>query len=312
MDGLTSLEHIKLAIYYASYLYFIAAPFALWIIVRRIGSVRIAAAIFFVMISCLAYGRFVEPRILLTNEHDIALQGCFKNAGDARIAVFSDTHNGLFGNAMAIERIAKRVQKTGADAVLIAGDFVYFLDPARMEETYAAFAQIEAPIFGVLGNHDLGIPGPDLRAPLMDALPAAGVTLIDNRVVNLAGAGFSVELVGLSDHWDDRQELSLLKEPTSTPRLVLTHNPGAVKDFTADVTADLLIGGHTHGGQIQLPLITCWLTGMCGDIAYGLREAKGFQIFTTSGTGMVGLPMRFRVPPRIDVLNVSYKTCAAE
>lgn len=312
MDGLTSLEHIKLAIYYVSYLYIVAAPFALWVMVRRTGRARVFAATFFAIITCLAYGRFIEPRILLTNEYEIALLGCFENAGEARIAVFSDTHNGLFGNAMPIERIAKRVQAADADAVLIAGDFVYFLDPARMEETYAAFAQIEAPVFGVLGNHDLGIPGPDLRAPLMEALPAAGVTLIDNRVVNLTDDGFSVELVGLSDHWDDRQELSLLKEPTSTPRLALTHNPGAVKDFTADMAADLLIGGHTHGGQIQLPLITCWLTGMCGDIAYGLREAKGFQIFTTSGTGMVGLPMRFRVPPRIDVLNVSYKPCAAE
>ncbi|MEO1242817.1 MAG: metallophosphoesterase [Pseudomonadota bacterium] len=312
MDGLSALEHIKLAIYYASYLYFLAAPFALRLVMRRTGPVRIFTATFFVIITCLAYGRFVEPRILLTNEHDIALQGCFENAGEVRVVVFSDTHNGLFGNAMAIERIAKRVQAAGADAVLIAGDFVYFLDPVRMEETYAAFAQIEAPVFGVLGNHDLGIPGPDLRAPLMETLPTAGVALIDNRAVNLAGAAFAVELVGLSDHWDGRQELSLLEEPTSTPRLALTHNPGAVKDFTADMAADLLIGGHTHGGQIQLPLITCWLTGMCGDVAYGLREAKGFQIFTTSGTGMVGLPMRFRVPPRIDVLNVSYKACAAE
>lgn len=74
---------------------------------------------------------------------------------------------------------------------------------------------------------------------------------------------------------------------------------------------DLLVAGHTHGGQIQLPFITCWWTGLCGkNAAYGLREENDALVFTTSGTGMVGLPMRFRVPPRIDVLNVAYKSCA--
>ena len=312
MTALGPLEFIKLAIYYASYLYIIAPPLAVWVMVRRCGKARLGGAVFFAVITCLAYARFVEPRILLTREHDIALNGCFVTGGAARMAVFSDTHNGLFGNAMSIERIARGVQATRADFVLIAGDFVYFLDPARIEETFAAITQIKAPVFAVLGNHDLGLPGPDMRKALAATLPMAGLQLIDNRAVKISNEVSAMELVGLSDQWDEQQDLSLLEKPVSAPRLVLTHNPNSVRDFTADMSVDLLIGGHTHGGQIQLPFVTCWLTGVCGDVAYGLREAKRVQIFTTSGTGMVGLPMRFRVPPRIDVLNVSYKACAAE
>ncbi len=309
MTGIGLFEWIKLAIYYASYLYGIAAPLALWLIVRRSGSVRYLWAAFLTAISLLAYARFVEPRILLTAEHEIALDRCFERAGRVRIAVFSDTHNGLFANAMPIARIAAAVNKARPDIVLVPGDYIYFLHPDRFEETFAAFADIKAPIFAVLGNHDLGLPGPDLSAPLNDVLPALGVKLIDNQPLTLSNSGFTMELVGLSDQWARRQKLSLLEGSSPSPRLVLTHNPETLHDFRPGMHADLLVSGHTHGGQIQLPIVTCLMTGVCGDAAYGLREENDVQVFTTSGTGMVGLPMRFRVPPRVDILNAAWARC---
>ncbi len=309
MTGIGPLEWIKLAIYHASYLYVVAASFALWLIVRCGGAVRYLSAAFLTAISLLAYARFVEPRILLTAEHEIALGGCFERDGRVRIAVFSDTHNGLFANAMPIARIIAAVNKAGPDIVLVPGDYIYFLHPDRFEETFASFADIKAPVFAVLGNHDLGLPGPNLSAPLNETLPALGVRLIDDEALTFSNSRFAIDLIGLSDQWARRQKLSLLETSSPNPRLVLTHNPVTVRDFQPGMRADLLIGGHTHGGQIQLPLMTCLITGVCGDIAYGLREEKGVQIFTTSGTGMVGLPMRFRVPPRIDVLNIAWTRC---
>lgn len=310
MTGLGSLEFIKLAIYYASYLYFPAAVLLGWMVLRRRGASRFLAAVFLAGASCLAYARFIEPRLLLTEAHDIFLDNCFKDGGAVRIGVFSDAHIGLFGNAMPISRIARQVDAVGADLVLIAGDFIYFLHPDSFADTFEPLKTIRAPVFAVLGNHDIGLPGPDLSAPLQKALPEADVSLIDNMVQRLSGDGFVIELVGLSDHWGRAQDLTLLQRPSEMPRFVLTHNPAAVRDFREGMTADLLIGGHTHGGQIQLPFLTCRLTGVCGDIGYGLREERGVQVFTTSGTGMVGLPMRFRVRPRIDVLNVRYKACS--
>lgn len=310
MIDLGPLEVLKLTIYYASYVYFIAAPLALWLIYKTRGRRRFVLGGFFVIITCFAYARFVEPRILLTIAHDVPLSGCFSQSGAARIVVFSDTHNGLFGNAMPIDRIANRINSARADFVLIAGDFIYFLHPDRFEQTFEAFGLIEAPVFAVLGNHDLGLPGPDLSTPLRAALPQYGVRPIDDQALTLSNSKFAMDLVGLSDQWARDQKLSLLETPSEKPRLVLTHNPATVGDFEPGMTADLLIGGHTHGGQIQLPFLTCVVTGVCGDVAYGLREASGVQIFTTSGTGMVGLPMRFAVPPKVDVLNVRYKRCA--
>lgn len=310
MTGLGIFEYVKLAIFYASWLYVPVAPVCVWLILKRKGAFRAGAALFLFCISCLAYARFVEPRILLTAEHEITLDRCGASSGAVRIAAFSDTHNGLFGNAMAIDRIARRVDAASADFVLIAGDFIYFLDPAKYPETFAALKNIRAPVFAVLGNHDLGIPGPDFRVALNKALPDAGVRLIDNQALRVSNSKFTIELVALSDQWDHHQKLSLLMTAPSAPRIVLTHNPATMKDFRRGMTADLLVGGHTHGGQIQLPFLTCALTGVYGDAAYGLRSVGDVEIFTTSGTGMVGLPMRFRVPPRIDILNVRYPSCA--
>ncbi len=310
MTGLGVFEYVKLAIFFASWLYVPVAPVCVWLIVKRKGAFRAGAALFLLCISCLAYARFVEPRILLTAEHEITLKRCGASSGAARVAVFSDTHNGLFGNAMPIDRIARRVDAANADFVLIPGDFIYFLDPEKYPETYAALEIIRAPMFAVLGNHDLGLPGPDFRVALSKALPHAGVRLIDDQALRLSNSKFTIELVALSDQWDHRQKLSLLMAPPSAPRLVLTHNPATMKDFRPGRTADLLVGGHTHGGQIQLPFLTCAMTGVCGDAAYGLRSVGDVEVFTTSGTGMVGLPMRFRVPPRIDILNIHYPSCA--
>jgi uncharacterized protein len=309
VTGAGPLEILKLAIYYASYLYFIAAPLALWLVVRRRGLAHYAWAGFATVITLLAYARFVEPRILLTVEHEVALNRCFERAGAVRIAVFSDTHIGLFPNAMPIERIAAAVNAARPDMVFMAGDYTYFLHPDHFYEAFAAFADIKAPIYAVLGNHDLGLPGPDLSAPLNATLPVLGVRLIDNQPLRLSDSGFAIELVGLSDQWAGRQKLSLLEAPSTSPLLVLTHNPATLHDFRPGMHADLLVGGHTHGGQIQLPILTCLMTGVCGDFAYGLREEKGVQVFTTSGAGMVGLPMRFRVPPRVDVLNIAWRRC---
>lgn len=311
MTELGLLQFVSLAIFYASYLYFIAAPAALWIAVKNRGARRYAVA-FFLIATVFAYSRFVEPRILLTAEHDVELFDCFETSGAFRTTVFSDTHNGIFGNAVSIERIAKAVNATKPDFVLVAGDYVYFLHPDRFEEKFAALGEITAPVFAVLGNHDLGLPGPDLSAQLNEKLSALGVRMIDNEAVKFAGAKYDIELVGLSDEWAGQQDLSLVETLQERPRLVLTHHPETIFLFRPPLNLDMHIGGHTHGGQIQLPLITCWVTKICGNHAYGLRNYYGVQNFTTSGTGMVGLPMRFRVPPRIDVLNVRYNACTKQ
>ena len=309
MIGIGPLEIIKLAIYYASYLYFVAVPVVIWSALNRHGLMRQISFVAMILLMLFAYARFIEPRRLLTVEHDIEIDKCFERDGTARIAVVSDIHIGIFGNAIDANRIAAKINEAEPDIALFAGDFIYFLHPDEFISKFGALAQIAAPTFAVLGNHDLGLPGPDLSEELNDKLNIVGLRMIDDTAWTLWNSKLNIELVGLSDRWARHQKLSLLKKESRRPRIVLTHNPASVLDFDDSMSADILIGGHTHGGQINIPFISCAYTGFCGNVAYGLREEDDVQIFTTSGTGMVGLPLRFRMPPRIDILNVEYKRC---
>ena len=233
---------------------------------------------------------------------------------------------------MPVSRLVRRINKTTPDLIFVAGDFIYFLDPAQFKKHFSAFVNANAPVYAVLGNHDLGLPGPDLREALSESLPNYGIQLIDDSALDIAGDGFDFELVALSDSWNKKQDLALLDTDPARPRIVLTHNPATVRDLRPGNVVDFLMGGHTHGGQIYLPPFSCKLNYMCGPRRYGLskgddaytpRHPSEFNppidaeaerpnplIFTTSGTGMVGLPMRFLVPPRIDILNVEYSACA--
>ena len=313
MTGLGELEYIKLAIFYASYLYFPAAALLIVLTLKTRGTGAFASLAVLMALSVLAYARFVEPRILTVKEHAYMLERCFPEAGAIRLTVFSDTHNGLFGNAMPIDRIAARVEKTKPDAVLIAGDFVYFLHPDRMQTTYAAFGDVTAPVIGVLGNHDIGLPGPDLADPLASTLTDIGLRIIDDQIIYMYRGRHKIEIVGISDLWADEQRLELLERPAPHPRIVLTHNPATVQHIKVRSPVDLLIAGHTHGAQIYIPFLSCQIVKFaCRIQRYGFKREKRAMVFVTSGTGMVGLPMRFNAPPRIDVLNIRYKACPAD
>jgi predicted MPP superfamily phosphohydrolase len=161
-----------------------------------------------------------------------------------------------------------------------------------------------------MGNHDVGLPGPDVGAPLSEYLAGIGVNVLNDAVTVIEIGGQPIEIAGLSDLWADKQKLALLEKRGDRPRLVLTHNPATIRTLLPRQSVDLMIAGHTHGGQINLPVVTCaLLPSMCRLTLGGLAETERGPVFVTTGTGMVGLPMRFNAPPRIDVINLSYKAC---
>ena len=97
------------------------------------------------------------------------------------------------------------------------------------------------------------------------------------------------------------------------PRIVLTPNPATILALRPREAVDILIAGHTHGGQINIPGLNCMIMkSMCRVTLYGFSEEERGLVFVTSGTGMVGLPMRFNRAPRIDVIDLSWRACAQD
>lgn len=288
---------IKQCLFYGSWLVWPFIAWLAWRLRKRRGrwlvSLLLAACLVFV------WARFVEPQRIHVQETVLSGTGA-----KARLALISDIHMGVYKDSAYLQRVVDRINTLQIDAVVIAGDFTYEPDGQSLTRLFAPLADLRVPAYAVLGNHDQRAPGPDIDAELRAALAAHKVEVIEGKTVPLGG----FRLAGLGDRWANKDDASFLSPlPASAPTLVLTHNPDSAIDLSPDVAA-LVLAGHTHGGQIQIP----WLYKHAIPSRYGFDRGEQFlstpggrvRVYTTAGTGEVGLPMRLFNPPTIDVLDL--------
>ena len=300
---------LKLALVYGAHIFWPFALLCLWALFRMRGAFQAIAAIALLLSLPMAWARFVEPRLLTVREEIIFLPGANETSPAIRIALFGDPHIGMFPNAMPVARIVDRINAQNVDAVFLAGDLTYHPAPEDIPEDFAALANLEAPLFAVLGNHDVGFPGKNLTEPLMRALQAADARVVHNRALEVEIAGNPVIVSGASDLWERRQDFQFHASlPEGVPVLLLTHNPDTALNVPGAFHYDLMMAGHTHGGQVRIPGIYQNILPVQGPFDRGLHKfqtAAGERlVYVTTGTGMTGVPMRFLMPPRIDVLTV--------
>jgi uncharacterized protein len=303
------MTSLKLALLHGAHIFWPFALLCLWAIFRGRGALRIAALSALILSLPFAWARFVEPRLLTVHEATIILPGASATSPAVRLAVFGDTHIGMFPHAMPVDRIVKRINAQDVDAVFLAGDLTYHPETEDIPGDFAALGNLEAPLFAVLGNHDVGFPGHDLTDPLMGALQRAGAEVVHNRSIELDLNGHSLIVAGASDLWERRQDFSFRANlPDGVPIILLTHNPDTALSVPDNFHYDLMLAGHTHGGQVRIPGLYKRFIPVRGPFD---RELHRFQspagerlIYVTTGTGMVGVPLRFLMPPRIDVLTV--------
>ncbi len=276
-------------------------------------------------IAVLAYSYFIEPNRLVVNETELVISHLDPAFDGIRIAAISDIHGGSNGaSRQNIERVVRTINEQNADIVVILGDYVsHEGDPAdapmQIEEVAELLAPIEAKhgVFAVLGNHD-GFYGKERVAA---ALKNGGITVLQNEIASINHNGRTLRLLGLNDHmqfiewrlYDEQIRGVLQNDARSGDIIVLQHSPDVfrlVNHFK--VPGDdfrLMIAGHSHGGQVWLPVLGSPLVPSSFGQKYvsGLIEENGRRMFVTTGIGTSQLPFRFLVPPEIAVLTVRSK-----
>jgi predicted MPP superfamily phosphohydrolase len=248
-----------------------------------------------------------EPSRLGVVEQTIAVEPWHREHAGLKIAVMSDLHVGApYRDLSRLKDVVATTNAQKPDLVLILGDFVIqgvlggqFVPPEPIAHELSG---LRAPlgVVAVLGNHDWWFDGVRVRR----ALSAEGITVLVNQSLRLTHRNKPFWLVGLDDLMTRGNHLqsTLAAIQDNEPVIVLTHNPDVFPDMPQWVT--LTLAGHTHGGQVHLPLVGRPIvpSKFGSRYAYGLVEENQKRLFVTGGVGTSIIPVRFRVKPEIAML----------
>jgi hypothetical protein len=265
-----------------------------WLQIADMGPKIVTSLLLLLALTGL-WSSLLEPRWLTTQKHSVEL------GFSSKIVFIADPHLGIYKGKPFIHRVVQRINQIQPDVVIIGGDLVYKPEADKLIQLFSPLTQLEAPTYAVLGNHDVGIPGVDLRTEVTKALEKNDVEMLQNEVVNLS----EFQLVGLGSRWAGRDKTSVLEQFNSKENVVtVAHNPDSLTDFPAH-KSDLNLFGHTHGGQLKIPILYKQVIPTEGDFDEGFYGGEKGLSFVTSGLGEVGLPMRLFNPPSIEVFEVS-------
>lgn len=217
------------------------------------------------------------------------------------IAHLTDIHHGIYTGAEYIDRCVQIVNGLQPDVIALTGDFTYG-GKRYVEPCAEALSQLQARVgvYAVLGNHDYYVGASSVAL----ALKRAGFTMMIDQLDRLELRGERLWLAGVDDFYYGTTDLHrLLRDlPRDAARVVLSHNPDFIEEFAAkNKHADLMISGHTHGGQIRFPWAGApHIVSPYGQqYAAGLNRKDAMQVYTSRGLGTILLPTRVDCPPEI-------------
>jgi len=253
-------------------------------------------------LSQAARSALTEPFRLTVEHHQIHLQRLPRELDGFRIVQLSDIHHSPFTSREQIERAVETANSLQPDIVALTGDYV------SKERAYAApcaelLSGLRARhgVYAVLGNHDHWTDA----ALITDLFRAEGITVLVNQGMRFENNGAAFWLAGVDDTMVGLEDLPLALAGSSANefKLLLAHNPIILRR-AARAGVDLVLSGHTHGGQVRLRSERNTAGRPRRRLLKGLARQGETQIYITRGLGTVVLPVRFGCPPEVSLLEL--------
>lgn len=223
------------------------------------------------------------------------------------IAQLSDLHIGRGDwGPQHLEGAARAIREARPDVVVNTGDFLRRKPPlSRVESIVRRLLVPGVPQFAILGNHDFYAGEEELGA-LVQLLDSLGVTVLENRVVSRKFGGETIAFAGLQGNLHESAPALRELLETRRPRIVLLHEPDLAEHLPFGC-ADLVLAGHTHGGQVALSRLTPWIVRRFSGSRYvaGLYSIRGMPVYVNRGLGYTGLPFRFRAHPEVALIRLT-------
>ena len=236
-----------------------------------------------------------------------------------KIAQLSDLHSSPLVSREHLEEAVRLAMAEKPDLIVLTGDYightfrtsqqeVHDFDYAYLDNLVAALKPARAPfgVYAVLGNHDFwsGSKVTDRLCHEFDQL--AGVPVLRNQNVTLKKGEESIHVLGIDDYWHTWNLGQALRGvPQEAVKILLSHNPDVNRKISVSHKIDLVLSGHTHGGQITFPVLGAPFSPT-RDHRYlkGLVRDGERQTYVTRGVGHLLVPIRFNCPPEVTLITL--------
>ncbi|SER18728.1 hypothetical protein SAMN04487944_101558 [Gracilibacillus ureilyticus] len=240
----------------------------------------------------------INPVTLMTNK--------LRKGSQLSILQISDLHNRTFGKDH--KGLLKQIKKVKADVIVLTGDLI----DRKTTDFHSIFClvkelkNINNQVFFITGNHEWDNP---YLSELINLLEKHHVKILDNSHITIPFNGDEVQIIGLGKNYGNNTHVKqMIKKDNCTFTILLSHIPNAVRELSG-TNIDLVLSGHTHGGQIRFPFIGSVIVpdqGVFPKFDKGLFEwDKGKLLYIDSGAGTTRLPVRFLNQAQISLIQIN-------
>ncbi|MDH4228021.1 MAG: metallophosphoesterase [Deltaproteobacteria bacterium] len=290
---------------------------------KKPGRFRLARRIFWLLVAAaVIIGAYNASSLSITVERvDVEIDNLPDGFVGTKIAVLTDVHSSFMMTESFMRKAATLTMNEKPDMIALTGDFVTgktkFLnssvgsfDTKHLDKMVRAFSELKAPLgtYAVLGNHDFWSGEEAVGEIVGRTEKGLGAKWLRNKSITIEKNGATFLLSGIDDYWHTGSVLEAYKNvPTDTARVLLSHNPDVVEELDMlRERADLVISGHTHGGQIKFPIIGFPVIPSKYGQRYlsGLIVEAGRAVYVSRGLGTLLAPIRFGALPEVTIITL--------
>ncbi len=257
-----------------------------------------------------AYSIYVEPNLLSVKNIEINNSSNIKNEDTIKIAQISDIHLGEYYAIDKLEKLVNKVNSQNADIIVFTGDL--FDNVSKFEDTSKVapiLKKLNANIgkYAIYGNHDYGGGAKNIYKNVMED---SGFKILVNEQANVKlDSGKTMSILGLDDALlgNPDVEKTARNIKGNNYNLLLLHEPDLSDKFVS-YNIDLILAGHSHGGQVKIPflgeIVTPPLAEKYKDGLYNLNTKRNTQLYVNSGIGNTKVPFRFMNVPEVSIFEI--------
>lgn len=256
----------------------------------------------------LTEGFLIEPRGFAVERTTVPIRGLPATLDGFTVCQVTDIHFGPAVGSPYIKKIIETANALKPDLVALTGDYIEG-EKRHVAPVVKLLKGLKARVgvVTILGNHD-HYAGSGYTE---DLLVSNGFKPLQNSHTMIESGKGALCIAGVRDFLEDRPDAkeALKGVPNDMPRILLSHHPDYAEELPADERIDLVISGHTHGGQVRLPFAFApILPSRYGQKYSGglvaLNRKEGTRVYVSRGIGMSIIPVRFNCPPELTLLTL--------